>query len=194
MQDIQHGGNPLEGFHSCYCAHGPVCAVKCKVHPSLPASAHASAPASHVSQCLWLLCGTKRRWRGGLKLSCRTERQKKLKVLREREWVMQGGFPKRKPGRERARERARGKAKWVSESGNERDWQWMYLSRSQIINRDSVVWIERKRGGREREWERVRTWGKRDWGSGAKGTGFRGHEVRMEGRWRNGADGWRIIL
>lgn len=111
----------------------------------------------------------------------------------EREWVMQG-FPKRKPGRERTRETERGKAKWVSESGNERDWQWMYLSRSQIINRDSVVWIERKRGGREREWERVRTWGKRDWGSGAKGTGFRGHEVRMEGRWRNGADGWRIIL
>lgn len=120
VQDIQHGGNPLEGFHSCYCAHGPVCAVKCKVHPSLPASAHASAPASHVSQCLWLLCGTKRRWRGGLKLSCRTERQKKLKVLREREWVMQGGFPNRKPGRERERERQREgrQSEWVSE------WEW----------------------------------------------------------------------
>ena len=46
----------------------------------------------------------------------------------------------------------------------------MYLSRSQIINRDSVVWIERKQGesGGEKK-ERVRAWGKRDGWSGAMG-------------------------
>lgn len=66
----------------------------------------------------------------------------------------------RRPGRERAREGAR------DESGSKREWQRMYLSRSQIINRDAVVWIERE-GGR---WgrERVRAWGN---GEGLEGTG-----------------------
>ncbi len=54
----------------------------------------------------------------------------------------------------------------------------MYLSRSQIINRDSVVWIERKREGRVGERKRVRAWGKRDGESEAMGRGFREQEVR----------------
>lgn len=56
----------------------------------------------------------------------------------------------------------------------------MYLSRSQIINRDSVVWIERKRGEREWESRQGRTWGKRDgWGE-ALGRGFRERETVEE--------------
>lgn len=49
----------------------------------------------------------------------------------------------------------------------------MYLSRSQIINRDSVVWIERKRGKSGGEKESVSV-GKEGW----MGRGFREQEVR----------------
>lgn len=56
-----------------------------------------------------------------------------------------GRLVNRRPGRERASE--------AEESGSEREreWQRMYLSRSQIINRDAVVWID---GGGGRGWGR----------------------------------------
>lgn len=55
-----------------------------RVHPSAPAGSHTNAPASHVSQCVFV---TSLRYIGreGGKLSCRIERQKRQKVLRERE-------------------------------------------------------------------------------------------------------------
>lgn len=63
----------------------------------------------------------------------------------------------------------------------------MYLSRSQIINRDSVVWIERKRGesGGEKECESV---GKEGCGNGAMGRGFREQEVRQREGGETGSD------
>lgn len=67
----------------------------------------------------------------------------------EREWVMRGGCRTEKSGQREEGGRERWEWEW------EREWQWMYLSRSQIINRDSVVWIERKRGGK---WGRGRVW------------------------------------
>lgn len=125
----------------CTVQNCAVAAAKCKGFLLQQALSYKTLQlaVSH-SACLWLLCGTKR---GGRKLSCRTERQKRVKVLwereREREWVMRGGcWTEDQAEREGDRE--------ASESGSEREWQWMYLSRSQIINRDSVVWIERKRG------------------------------------------------
>lgn len=48
---------------------------------------------------------------------------------------------------------------------NQREKQWMYLSRSQIINRDPVAWIKRKKGGEQ--WgmsERKRKHGEKPWG------------------------------
>lgn len=59
----------------------------------------------------------------------------------------------------------------------------MYLSRSQIINRDSVVWIERKRGesGGVGAWASV---GKEGWlGRWSDGEGLQGAggEIEREG-------------
>lgn len=83
----------------------------------------------------------------------------------------------RRPGRERAREGAR------DESGSKREWQRMYLSRSQIINRDAVVWIERE-GGKvgEREGESMGKWG------GTRGNGRKETEKVANGSDRRAED------
>lgn len=61
----------------------------------------------------------------------------------------------------------------------------MYLSRSQIINRDSVVWIERKRGesGGEKARESV---GKEGWVEWSDEEGLQRAGGEIERRWRNG--------
>ena len=56
----------------------------------------------------------------------------------------------------------------------------MYLSRSQIINRDSVVWIERRRVGAR---ENV---GKEGWVEWSDGEGLQRAGGEIERRWRNG--------
>lgn len=56
----------------------------------------------------------------------------------------------------------------------------MYLSRSQIINRDSVVWIERKRGESGGERKRVGERGERGMGGVGRWGGASGEqEVRQ---------------
>ena len=64
----------------------------------------------------------------------------------------------------------------------------MYLSRSQIINRDSVVWIERKREGRvgEETGSGSESVGKEGWVEWGDGEGRQQTGGEMEGRWRNG--------
>lgn len=59
----------------------------------------------------------------------------------------------------------------------------MYLSRSQIINRDSVVWIDRKkeRGEWGREWER----GESGMVERSNGEGLQRTGGEIERRWRN---------
>lgn len=86
-----------------------LCSFCCNMqrfHPSPTGSLIQNAPAS--SACLWLLCSTKRGG-GGHKLSCRTERQKRLKVLWEREWerewVMRGGC-------------------WTEDRAERERWEW----------------------------------------------------------------------
>lgn len=60
----------------------------------------------------------------------------------------------------------------------------MYLSRSQIINRDAVVWIEREGGN---VGESMGKWG------GARGNGRKETEKVANGSDRR-AVGWRVIL
>lgn len=153
------------------------------IHPSTPTSSHTNAPASRVSQRLWLLCSTKMRWGGEERAQIILQNRK----TKETESAPKEGMREAmsnarrllhsKQGKERKR-----KSKW---SERQREWQRMYLSRSQIINRDSAVWIERKRqesGGREREHENVGKWGWADW---SDGEGPLRAGVEVEGRWRN---------
>lgn len=170
----------------CVCA---VSAATCKgfilLHQqTLSHKMHQLAESHNV--CLWLLCGT-----GGGEVAQIILQNRKTK---ETESTQREGMSNarrllnRSPGR-REREGER------NESGSEREWQWMYLSRSQIINRDSVVWIERKRGESGGEKESV-SMGKEGWVEwwrwGGASENRRWYRVKVEERGE--ADGWGIIL
>lgn len=76
-----------------------------------------------------------------------------------------------------------GKANRVR-AGSQREWQRMYLSRSQIINRDSVVWIERRK--ETAEWGERRTRAGEREGNGWGGEGSLRTGGETEGvRWRS---------